>query len=56
MHTIPDALQYAAPLGWAIIAGGAIFAIARPRLTKGIAACAAALAAFVGKTVLLDLS
>lgn len=56
MHAIPDALQYAAPLGWAIIAGGAIFAMARSRMSLGGAVGVAALAGFLAKTVLLDLT
>lgn len=56
MHAIPDALQYAAPLGWAIIAAGAIFALLRQRVGLGGAVGAAALAGFVAKTVLLDLT
>ncbi len=56
MHAIPDALQYAAPLGWAIIIAGAIFAFARPRLSLGGAVAATALAGFIAKTVLLDLT
>jgi hypothetical protein len=56
MTHIPDALQYAAPLGWAIIAGGLIYAGLRPRLSQGGAVAAAALAGFLAKTMLLDLT
>jgi hypothetical protein len=55
MHNILEALQYASPLGWGIIAAGAIFAAAHGRLGTGGAVAAAALAGFMAKTMLLDM-
>jgi hypothetical protein len=55
MLQIPDALQYASPLGWGIIAAGVIFAAAHTRLGTGGAVAAAALAGFIAKTMLIDM-
>ena len=55
MNHVPEALQYAAPFGWAIIAALVVMAYARPRLSVGGAVAAAAVAALLTKTVVLDL-
>lgn len=56
MYDIPQALQYASPLGWGIIAAGSIFAVAYGRLGTGGAVAAAALAGFIAKTMLVDMT
>jgi hypothetical protein len=56
MYAIPEALQYASPLGWGIIAAGAIFAAAHGRVGTGSAVAAAALAGFIAKTMLVDMT
>jgi hypothetical protein len=55
MYDIPQALQYASPLGWGIIAAVVIFAAAHGGLGTGGAVAAAALAGFIAKTVLVDM-
>ena len=55
MYDIPEALQYASPLGWGIIAAAAIFAAAHGRFGTGGAVAAAALAGFIAKTMLVDM-
>jgi hypothetical protein len=53
---LPDAFQYGALIGWAIIAAAVAFNYAMPRFGAGGAIAAAALGAIATKTLLLDLT
>ncbi len=55
MNAVPDYLQYASPFGWAIIVALLVLAFVRPKMSMGPAVLAAATAAILTKTIVLEM-